>query len=66
VTMGHKMDIIIIIIPALNPVLQVWIQYNVYHIYIYMYFCSLLLQVSIGFTELITQQYTNLLSNSIC
>ena len=28
--------------------------------------CSLFLQVSIGFTEPITQQYTNLLSNSIC
>ena len=28
--------------------------------------CSLLLQVSIGIRELITQQYTNLLSNSKC
>jgi len=34
VTVGHKTYIFIIIILAIDPVLKVWIQYNVYNVYI--------------------------------
>ena len=36
VTAGHKTDIFIIVILALDPVLQVWVQYNGDVVYLYL------------------------------